>query len=160
MWMLALRFLPFLGKISPKHFKLIGIGIGVLAMALLWWRIEWLKGKVETLEAQATILTYERDAAQDANDSNQRTITSLKAANESLAQAVVVNTDVRDAAAEKARQRAIQAARDNAALSSELEDLRNANPSCEELASIDMGAVCPLVVERMRQHAAKASGQN
>lgn len=152
MWLTLLswggRALPFL-----KSPKVVASIIGVVALGLLWWYVSHLQNSVEELKAEKVQLTLLYTQTVSANETNQATIASLKAANESLAAAIVIREEERIAAAKAAAERAARAAIELDNTLDTLKELRNESPSCEELSNVDMGAVCPLVTERLRQHA-------
>ena len=143
----VLKLLPWLGRLSPilkGNWKAISFVLTAVAIASTYLWIGHLNKVIDELESQAVLY-------QQANKENVATIETLEGANKSLAEAVRITDEVRDAAEEKARERASQAASELSDTISELEDLRNANPTCEQLSDLDVGAACPLVVERMRR---------
>lgn len=136
--------------------KLIGSLLLLASLLGTWLYIQHIQNERSEAEGQLLLVEDQLLTCQEANESNSGTIASLKAANESLSKAVVVGEDVRAAAAKEAARRAAEAERRVASTTSELEALRNESPSCEELSKVDIGAVCPLTVERMREHAEAA----
>lgn len=150
---------PFFTLIKGKA-KLIGGALTLLSVVGTYLWIGHLNNKIEALEDDVLVYQTRANIAAAVNVTNQDTITSLRAANESFATALVVREDERIKAIKEAAERD---ARANAQLDStltEMERLRNANPTCEQLSQVDMGAVCPLVVERLRQHAAGTIDQD
>jgi hypothetical protein len=139
------RVAPFLGLIKTKA-KIITSVLSVVAMVATYLWIGHLNNTIDRLEADATVFEL-------VNQDNLATINSLEGANKSLADAIRITDEVRDAAEEKARQRAAQAASQLNNTLTELEDLRNANPTCDQLANMDLGSACPLVTDRMRDAA-------
>jgi len=163
MWLILLRTLPWLGRLAPVagivkgNSKLIGIGLSVITMLATWWYINSLQSKVQKLEASAVVIESQLSDAQSANESNLSTIRSLEDANASLADAIEVTADdIARSISESARKELEAKLRLDDTIYS-LEALRNANPTCEQLANIDMSSACPAVVGRMRQHAASAN---
>lgn len=159
MWLTLLslggRALPFLK--TPKVAASI---VGVAAVLFLWWYVAHLQNKVDDLKTEKAQITLLYSQAVEANTTNQSTIAELKSANESLAAAIVIREEERIAAAAEAADRAARAEIELDNTLKTLKELRNESPSCEELSRIDMGAVCPLVTERLRQHALGPRGQD
>jgi hypothetical protein len=151
LWLLKL--LPFLGRIVPflgllkDNWKLVSAGLTVLSILATMWYINHLNDKIDEYSAAVTTCV-------EANASNQSTIKALKAANVKLAESVMVSADLRFAAAAEAKEREARAAAQLGDTIDELRKLRNEDPTCEEISKIDLGAVCPLAVERLREHAA------
>ncbi len=155
-----LKFLPLLLKLGPVakllpylkkvNWKLVAI---LLCIALVFGN-NWLKNnKIERLEAQRAEYSQYIDQAEEANQTQVRTITSLRAANMRLAQAVTVSEQVRADAYAAARERERRAQIRLEDVTNLLKDLENETPECEVLSRIDIGAVCPLSVELLRQAA-------
>lgn len=163
---LVLRFAPWLMKAAPLaglikgKAKLIGVvASAVFAIGTFLW-IGHLNNKIDDLHADVISYQNRAEAAEEANATNQGTITSLRAANESLATAMFISEEERAKAFAAAIERDARAAVRLDNTLSEMEGLRNANPTCKELSEIDMGAVCPLVVEQLRKHAAGTTDQD
>lgn len=159
MW---LQILSWGAKLLPafKSWKGIGAIVLVVAVAASFLYIKHLQGaRDDALVDKATYLRWYQDAA-EANATCIATTNTLRGANESLAAAIRVSEEERIAAVKEAAERTAEAERrlDNTLES--LEELRNETPDCEKLSAIDMGAVCPAVTERLRQHAAGPSDQN
>ena len=150
--------MPFLALLrSPK---ILMSAAALVAVGTLWWYVAHLKNNVEELRKERAYISLLYEQAMGANETNQTTIAELKAANESLAEAITIREEERIAAAADAAARAARAEMRLDDTLRTLEELRNESPSCEELSRVDMGAVCPLVTERLRQHAAGPAGQN
>jgi tRNA uridine 5-carbamoylmethylation protein Kti12 len=148
MWLTLLswgaRAVPFLK--SPK------IAASILAVAgavALWLYVGHLQNKIDTQVGVIAVL-------EATNEANLRTVDELEAANKSLADAIRIREDERIAAAAAAAERQARAEIQLDQTLSKMEELRHETPDCEELSKIDMGAVCPLVTERLRQHATGA----
>jgi len=150
---------PALGLIKGKR-KIISLGASVLFALGTVWYISHLKGNIEELEQNAALRVSQVEQCQSVNDENVAAIAVLEGANASLVKAVQVTSEARSEAAAAARERNRLADARIANTISEMEKLRNANPSCDQLAKIDMGAVCPLVVDRMRDAANAADSQD
>jgi hypothetical protein len=112
-----------------------------------------LHGKVEELkESKATLAMY-YDECQKANVMHQRNSQALQAANIALAESVRVSEEERIKAVREAVERALRAEVELNDTLESLEDMRNETPSCKKLSEVDMGAVCPAVVDRLRRSA-------
>ena len=160
MW--PLTILSWGSKLLPlfRKPKVIGGLLLVAAVTANFWYIKSLQAENLELTERRALLASFYDQCQTANVRNQNAVSLLKRANESLATAITVHED------EKIR--AIQEAADREALAAlrlddtidEMERLRNANPTCEQLSQVDMGAACPAIVGRLRQHANPSSDIN
>ena len=163
---ILLRYLPWLAKTAPffaflkGRAKLIGLILSAASLLGIYLHTQSLQNKVELLETQSALYSGQLLQCQTTNASNQNAILELRSANTQLAAAIEISEDKRWAAIQEAIRRdkmADQAIRETL---TELERLRNADPTCEELANIDMGVACPLVIERLRQHAAGTIGRD
>ena len=143
---------PALGMVKGKA-KLIGAIITLLSVLGTYWYIGALKNDISELEGTVILITDQLVECQDANNSMLYTISELRAANSSLAESIEVSAEVRAQAAREAYRRDQLAHAALLATKQELEDLRNANPTCYQLSQIDMGIACPAVVERLRNAA-------
>ena len=155
-----LKFLPLLFKLKGPA-KIAGvflkgnwkIAAPVLLVLILGFTIHLKNNKIEKLEAQRAAYTQFMFNVTAANVSQLETITSLRAANESLAQAVTVSEQVRADAYKAAREREQRAQIRLEDITNLLKDLENETPECEVLNRIDIGAVCPVSVELLRKAA-------
>ena len=152
MWLLIAKALPWLARVGPffrlirANAKIISFVLLMAIMAGLYLWVGHLNKTIDRLKADVQLCLL-------VNDDNLITISTLEGANKSLADAIRITDEVRDAAEERARQRAADASTQLNNTLTELEELRNANPTCAQLANIDLGAACPLVTERMRNAA-------
>ncbi len=155
-----LKFLPLLFKLKGPA-KIAGvflkanwkIAVPVLLVLVLMFNNKLLNNKVDRLEAQRVEYSQYIDQAAEANQTQVRTITSLRAANMRLAQAVTVSEQVRADAYAAAREREGRALIRLTNVTNKLKELENETPECEVLNRIDIGAVCPRSVELLRQAA-------
>ncbi len=155
-----LKFLPFLLKLKgpakiagvflKSNWKLVAL---LLSITLIFANNYIKNNKIERLEAERIEYSVYIDEAEEANSTQVRTITSLRAANMRLAQSVVVSEQVRADAYAAARERERRARIRLDDLTNLLKDLENETPECEVLNRIDIGAVCPLSVELLRKAA-------
>ena len=154
------KFLPLLLKLTPVakvlpylkkvNWKLVAI---LLCIALVFGN-NWLKNnKIESLERERAEYSHWMDDAEEANGSLVATVESLRAANEALAQAVIVSDQVRADAYAAARERERRAAIRLDDTLNTLKDLQNETPTCGEVNRIDIGAACPRSIELLRQAA-------
>ena len=155
-----LKFLPLLLKLKGPA-KVAGvflkgnwkIVVPVVA-ALIFLGLFTARGdKIDRLEAQRAEYSTYIVQAEEANQTQVRTITSLRAANMRLAQAVTVSEQVRADAYAAAAEREQRARIRLDDITNKLKDLENETPECEVLNRIDIGAVCPLSVELLRKAA-------
>jgi len=163
MFAIFLNIVPWVLKAAPflkGRGKLIMAGIAVLSLLGGFWYVKNLQNNVSELEGNLILMEGQVEQCQSVNGENQSVITRLRGINFSLARAAEVGEDVRRAAALAATQRDREASRQMLRTVRELEELRDANPTCDQLSKIDMGAACPLVVERLRQSAAEADSQD
>jgi hypothetical protein len=154
-----LKAAPVLEMIKGKS-KIIGIVLAGITILGFYLYVNGLQNRVEELVAAEVAYVAQAQQCQATNDSNQSAILELRAANTSLAAAIEVSENKRWEAIQLANARMAKA---DAALDdtlNELERLRHANPTCEELSNIDMGVACPLVIERLREHAAGNIGRD
>lgn len=145
----VMKAAPLLGMAKGKA-KLIGGIVTVLSILGSYWYVNGLKNDIVELETAVIALTGQLEGCQSANTKNWSTILELKAANSSLAMTIEVSAEMRESAAREAYDRDQRAARNLIRTKQELKDLRNANPTCEQLTKIDMAIACPAVVERLR----------
>lgn len=157
MWLLALRFLPFLSKLTPvlglvkNNLKLIGVVIIVLALAGNWLYIQMLQTDLKREMADKRLFSTWLSECQDINVKNQNTVSNLRLANGSLARSVIVSEKVRLAAEEDATERDLRAQMELDATLETLQELQNESLSCDALMQVDLGAVCPLTDQRLRK---------
>jgi len=166
MWLsllsLGSKLLPMLR--SPKGLLSVLAVAGSL-LGLLY--VGHLRGSVQDLEEEVADLTARKaqivayyDQCQQANVMHQRNLRALEFANEQLAASVKVDEEERIAAVKAATERALRAEARLRSTVRSLEDMRNETPDCKALSQIDMGDVCPAVVDRLRQHAAGPRANN
>lgn len=155
-----LKFLPLILKLKGPA-KIAGvflqgnwkIVVPVLLVLVMGFTLHLKNNEIHRLEVSEWYLQTVADKATEANISQLVTITSLRDANESLAQAVIVSEQVRAEAYAAARERERRAQIRLEDITNLLEDLENETPECEVLNRIDIGAVCPLSVELLRKAA-------
>jgi hypothetical protein len=109
--------------------------------------------KIERLESDNKQAWLWLGQCQTANAKNQNSIGVLKAANSSLGRMLVVSEETRQAAVAEAEERERRAQIELDDTINSLQELQNESLSCNELMQVDLGAVCPLTVERLREHA-------
>lgn len=153
LWGLALKFLPRVLPLLKSWKAALGLVLLVALGANFWYINHLQDGRDEEREKKAMFAQWYQTCA-DANASNTATIKTLKGANNSLAAAIRVSEEERVAAVKAAVERTARAEAQLDDTLDSLEDLRNETPDCEALSAIDMGAVCPAVTERLREHAA------
>lgn len=161
-----LSTLPWLARLSPAlvlikgNWKLISsvLTLATIVATYLW--IGHLNNQIDEAEGNLMLVQDQLITCQMANDDQMQVITYLTDANDDLAALIRVSHADQRIAELEARERASQAASRLDITLTELEDLRNANPSCAELSKIDIGAACPAVVQRLRSIAAEANRQN
>lgn len=166
MFVIILRALPWLMKAAPllgllkSNAKVLGLVVSIAVPLGMGIYINMLKKDISELEGQGILYESQLDQAAEVNLGNVDTIGKLRDANQSLADAVRVTDEVLTRATNEAILRTAHANQrtENALL--ELEELRNANPTCEQVANIDLGAACPLVTERLRKAADEAASQD
>jgi len=155
-----LKFLPFLLRLKGPA-KIAGVFLKgnwkivapVLLILIMGFMIHQKNNKIEKYEAQKVEYSQYIDQAEEANQTQVRTITSLRAANMRLAQAVTVSEQVRADAYAAAREREGRALIRLANVTNKLKELENETPECEVLNRIDIGAACPRSVELLRKAA-------
>lgn len=159
MWLTLLSWgakaVPFL-----KSPKVVGSIVGVIAAGMLWLYVGHLQNKVETLTETKTLLSRYLDECQKINVGNQNAIQVLQGANRLLGQAVEVKEDARIAAIKAAAERELEAKLQLDDTLDTLQDLQNESLSCNELMEVDLGAVCPLTDQRLREHASGTISQD
>lgn len=147
-----MRAAPLLGMMKGKA-KLIGAVISVLSVLGTYLFINGLQNDISELEGQAILYVNQITECQTVNAENWGTILELEAANSSLAESIEVTAEMREAAAREALDRDQRSLQTLLRTKQELEDLRNANPTCQQLSQIDMGIACPAIIERLRNAA-------
>ena len=150
---IGMRFLPFL-----KNWKVAAGAIVVASILANGWYINHLQNQRDQLTLDKAMVTQWYSECQDINVENQRTVAIVRGANESLAAAITISHDEVLKAAEMAAERELQSKLALDDTLDEMRDLQNANPSCKKLSQIDIGAVCPLTVQRLREHALGTNG--
>ena len=152
MWLLALKLIPWLGRLGPvatvlkTRWKLVLSGVLTIVLVFMYINIQSKGHKIDILQTEIQV-------AREANSSNQITIKSLRSANESLAKAVIVSDELRLEAEISAMHRELRAQIRLEDTITQLQDLEDESISCSEVMQIDLGAVCPLTVKRLREHA-------
>ena len=126
----------------------------ILGVLVLMTTIHFKNNTIESLEVDKIMYTRWIADATEANTTLENTNTTLRAANKSLAQAVIVSEDVRAAAYKKAREWELRAAIQLDDVKTKLKELENETPTCAEISRIDIGAACPLSVDLLRRAAA------
>ena len=163
MFAIFMNVVPWVLKAAPflkGKGKLVMAGIVVLSLLGGFWYVKNLQNNVSELEGNLMLMEDQVEQCQIVNGENQSVITRLRGINFGLARAAEVSEDVRRAAALTAIQRDREASREMLRTVRELEELRDANPTCDQLSKIDMGTACPLIVERLRQSAAETNSQD
>lgn len=161
-----LKALPWLARLSPAlalvkgNWKIVSSVLTLVTMVAIYLWIGHLNNQIDEAEGNLMLVQDQLIACQMANDDQMQAIVLLVDANDDLAELIRVSHADQRIAEFEARERASQAASELRTTLQDLEELRNANPSCAELSQIDIGAVCPLVVERLRGIAAEANRQN
>lgn len=151
----GMRALPFLK--SPKVVASIA---GLAGAALLWWYVGNLKDNLQEARDQSALFKSWYQIAADKNADLAADMRTCSAANAALAESVRVSEEERIAAVAEAVARAARAEMQLDDTLDTLEEARNETPDCQELSEIDMGAVCPAVVERLREHATGTFDRN
>ncbi len=149
-----LKFLPLIMKAVPflkGNWKAV---LPILGVLVLMTTIHFKNNTIESLEVDKIMYTRWIADAAAANTTLENTNTTLRAANKSLAQAVIVSEDVRAAAYKKAREWELRAAIQLDDVKTKLKELENETPTCAEISRIDIGAACPLSVDLLRRAAA------
>ena len=141
MWVAAVGYIKkFLA--SPK--MIIGVIIVGLIASNLYFKL-----RLDSVKGDRKLLQYRVTTTVDANESNARTIDRLRKRNEEL-------TDLMEISVARAGEEAATASAERDALAEEREriqrELRDAlsdSPTCEDLAALDLSALCPEFVERL-----------
>jgi len=153
-----LKFLPLLFKLKGPA-KVAGvflkgnwkIAAPMLLAVFLLGVLHFQNKKIDKLDAEVVEWVLFAAKASEANSTQFDTIVSLRAANESLAQAVIVSEQVRADAYAAAREREQRARIRLDDTINKLKELENETPECDVLNRIDIGAVCPRSVELLRE---------
>lgn len=161
-----LRLFPWLARLGPfvtllkGNWKIVSFVLTAVSIVGTYLWIGHLNNKVDEAEGNLMLVQDQLITCQMANDDQMQVITYLTDANDDLAALIRVSHADQRIAELEARERASQAASELTETLQELEDLRNENPSCKELSAIDIGAVCPAVVRKLRDIAAEANSTN
>lgn len=166
MFLFLLKYLPWLARFAPAvqfvkgNVRLIFVAILVIAALLVGWRISHLKGDLRDANDQVATLSSQLEEARSANASNQTTISEMESAILDLRRAVEISREesLRLEADAAAKERANQ--EELARTITELQALRNEEPSCEAISKLDIGAACPAAVQRLREQAARTASGN
>ena len=156
-----LKFLPLLLKLKGPA-KIAGVFLRgnwkivapVLLVLVMGFTIYLKNNTIDSLEESAAHLESLVTKAVAANETLENSNTSLRAANESWRQAMIVSEDVRAEAYRKAREWELRAAIQLDDVKTKLKELENETPTCAEISRIDIGAACPLSVDLLRRAAA------
>jgi hypothetical protein len=148
---MGIRVLPFL-----KSWKGAMIGLIVAAVISTGWYVYSLNGKITELKVDKALVTRWYSDCHEINIKNQDEMLTLKGANESLSTAITISHDAMLRSAENAAEKELSSKLMLDDTLDQMKELQNANPSCKALSELDIGAVCPLSVERLRQHASGA----
>lgn len=152
MW---LTFLSWGSKLLPilRSPKVLLSASVATAFLLGYMYVGSLKGKIEELTETKAQITAFYQQCQDANAQVLADIRTISEANREWASKLRSSEEERIQAVKEATERAMRAeARLGSTLES-LESMRNETPDCKALSEIDMGSVCPAVVDRLREHA-------
>jgi len=159
MWITLLswgsKFLPIL-KLRKVWLSVASVA----ALGLLYLYVGHLQGKIEDLQADNKLFVRYLNECQLANVENQRTVGDLESANRYLASVVKVSNEEREAAIIAAAARELEAKLKLDDTLDTLQDLQNESLSCNELMEVELGAVCPLTDQRLRDHAANPISQD
>lgn len=133
------------GKIPAEDYLILAL---VLLIAYGWFRIHYLESSNDSLKASVSTLKFNVKAATEANVSNLKTITDLRAANKRWQDFADTTADALTAAAIRIR----SSTNENQklltdVLKSRLEIFKQ--PSCQELANLDFSS-CPGLADSLR----------
>ncbi len=140
------KFIPFF----KGNWKII---VPVVGLGLLLFAFNARGNKIDKLELIRDDYIAFIAATEDMNRSNLETIASLKSANKSLAEVVVVSEEIRAASYAESLERERRAVAELNVNINKLQELENETPACAEFSRIDIGAICPLSVEQLRRAA-------
>lgn len=142
---LILSYLPAAKKLLTNKWVLIGAGVLVLSSiaGAQTWRLSQANEKVgEYREKLAT--------AAEAARSNYETVDALRLANERLTEALRVTAEARDEAVSNLEEANEQIRDELGETRRELSEALQSTPSCEELAALDIGRMCPAAADSLR----------
>lgn len=142
----------FLAKYASQ-LKLAGITAVVVFTLGVGWYIDHIRNENQSLKRDRADLMIDLSECAAANDHNMATISRLIDATENLRRAVAVSDEDRLAAIERARRIEADSKKRLDSILSELDKLRNEEPSCADIKDFDVGVVCPAAVERLRMQA-------
>ena len=128
--------------LSPK------VMVGILFAALVAGNV-YFKLRLDSVKSTNKLLDYRVETLLDANKANGKTIEELQEANDDLLARIEMDAA---AAAEAAREAELQRARllaERERIQRELRDALSTSPTCEDLAALDLSALCPEFVERL-----------
>jgi len=154
-----LKLLPSAGVFLSKNWKLVLAGLAVAAVMGNFWYIDSLQDSLAAQKARTQKIAGFWDECSRSNAINQESIGLLRRANKDLAKAVVVTESTLMDSLQEAQEREMRATTRLGDILETLEELQNENPTCAEISRIDLGAVCPLSTERLREHARTSTDQ-
>jgi outer membrane murein-binding lipoprotein Lpp len=124
---------------------LVVLALAVTLGGLLWYQT----GKLNRANTAVGTLSARLEAVVDANATNVATIRALEEANRALVEMMEMNERRVDEARREAERRAEELSREREKSRKRIEELLNATPDCEALASTDISLVCPGLGERL-----------
>jgi hypothetical protein len=137
-----------LGLIKGRAAMVVG-GILLATFLSMAGVIAWQVKTIRTERAEATVLELRLATAIEINETNVGAINELQKANADLVERIrldaVAAADAARAAGERAA--ALERARDEAR--ARLRDALSSEPSCEDLAKLDLAAACPAFGDRL-----------
>jgi len=156
-WLTILKYVPFLSKatgfFSSGKAKLIYGLLTLIGILGTGWYIDHLQNRIELMEKDKRTLSGYLDDCQKANVKYQLDFNTVSEANRQLAETLRVSDQDNLKALNDARRRAAESEERLANTTSELERLRNEEPTCAQIANLDIAAACPAAVERLREQA-------
>jgi len=133
--------------------NLYAIGGAVVVIAILGFLLKGSYERNGELKAELSIANAATNEAADANDTNQITITELRAKITTMTEERRVDTVKREKVLDE-RERELVAARTEAAkLRKERNEAFNENPDCVDLASLSVEFFCPAAGGELRSRA-------
>lgn len=122
--------------------------VAILVSALIMGNV-YLGMRLDSVKADKKLLQYRVDTTVSANEANQETIDKLKESNNELVEIMEISLARARAEAAAADVERASLVAERARIQRELRDSLSATPSCEDLANLDLSAMCPEFVERL-----------
>lgn len=127
---------------SPK------VIVGVIIVALFTSNV-YFKLRLDSVKGDRKLLQFRVSTTVDANESNQETIERLRKRNDELKDLMEISVARAGSEAATARAERDSLVAERERIQRELRAALSGTPTCEDLAALDLSALCPDFVDRL-----------